>query len=36
MKLKYLFVGVVYILGLVYLTLPSPIYPGTNPSGTFG
>ena len=27
MKLKYLIVGVIYLLGLVYLTLPSPIYP---------
>jgi len=27
MKLKYLLVGVIYLLGLVYLTLPSPKYP---------
>jgi hypothetical protein len=27
MKLKYVFVGAIYLLGLVYLTLPSPAYP---------
>ncbi len=32
MKLKYLIVGVIYILGLVYLTLPSPIYPELSPA----
>ncbi|TRZ53921.1 hypothetical protein D4S03_01010 [bacterium] len=27
MKLKYVFAGAIYLLGLVYLTLPSPAYP---------
>lgn len=27
MKLKFVIVGALYLLGLIYLTLPSPIYP---------
>jgi len=33
MKLKYVFAGVIYLLGLVYLTLPSPVYPDLTQAG---
>lgn len=32
MKLKIIIVGVVYLLGLVYLILPSPVYPDLTPA----